>query len=150
MWIITSDNMKTITKLLLIITLVFAFNFSGCEQEDLALNIDCDNCLEFFPDSADLVINVTINDENPFVPLTFYVGDYEDGNIDFIDTTYTEERFLYSKVGVNYSVKATYQKDGETVIAIDGDRIRVVDGSGDCYPPCYFIRGGTFDVRLKN
>ena len=149
MWIITSDNMKTITKLLLIITLVFAFNFSGCEQEDLALNIDCDNCLEFFPDSADLVINVTINDENPFVPLTFYVGDYEDGNIDYTDTTYTEERFLYSKVGVNYSVKATYQKDGETVIAIDGDRLRVVDGSGDCYPPCYFIRGGTLDVRLK-
>src|SRR6056297_2827906 len=149
MWIITSDNMKTITILLLIITLVFAFNFSGCEQEDLALNIDCDNCLEFFPDSADLVINVTINDENPFVPLTFYVGDYEDGNIDYTDTTYTEERFLYSKVGVNYSVKATYQKDGETVIAIDGDRLRVVDGSGDCYPPCYFIRGGTLDVRLK-
>ena len=142
--------MKTITKLLFITILAFAVNFSGCEQEDLALNIDCDNCLESFPDSADLVINVTINDENPFVPLTFYVGDYEDGNIDFTDTTYTEERFLYSKVGVNYSVKATYLKDGETVIAIDGDRIRVVDGSGDCYPPCYFIRGGTLDVRLKD
>ena len=142
--------MKTITKLLFILLLAFAVNFSGCEQEDLALNIDCDNCIEFFPDSADLVINVTINDENPFVPLTFYVGDYEDGNIDYRDTTDTEERFLYSKVGVNYSVKATYQKDGETVIAIDGDRLRVVDGSGDCYPPCYFIRGGTLDVRLKN
>lgn len=141
--------MKTITKLLILLLLIFAFNFSGCEQEDLTLIIDCDNCLESFPDSADLVINVTINDENPFVPLTYYVGDYEDGNIDYIDTTYTEERFLYSKVDVNYSVKATYQKDGETVIAIDGDRLRVVDGSGDCTPPCYFIRGGTLDVRLK-
>ncbi|MEX0981767.1 MAG: hypothetical protein WD577_11830 [Bacteroidales bacterium] len=142
--------MKTVTKLLFILLLAFAVNFSGCEQEDLALNIDCDNCLESVPDSADLIINVTINDENQFVPLTYYVGDYEDGNIDFTDTTYTEERLHYSKVGVNYSVKATYQIKGETVIAIDGDRIRGVDGSGDCYSPCYFIRGGTLDVRLKN
>ena len=149
MRIITSDDMKIATKLLVLILLAFAVNFSGCEQEDLALNIDCDNCLESVPDSDDLIVNVTINDENPYVLLTYYVGDYEDGNIDFTDTTYTEERLHYSEVGVEYSVKATYQKNGKTVIAIDGDRLRVVDGSGDCYPPCYFIRGGTLDVRLK-
>ena len=149
MCFITSDDMKIVTKLLVLILLAFAVNFSGCEQEDLALNIDCDNCLESVPDSADLIVNVTINDENPYVLLTYYVGDYEDGNIDFTDTTYTEERLHYSKVDVEYSVKATYQKNGKTVIAIDGDRLRVVDGSGDCYPPCYFIRGGTLDVRLK-
>jgi uncharacterized lipoprotein YehR (DUF1307 family) len=142
-------TMKNIIKFIVLLTLVLSFNISGCEQEDLAFNIDCDNCLETIPDSADLIINVTINDENPFVPLTFYVGDYEDGIIDFIDTTRTEKRFHFSEVGTEYSVKATYQKDGETVIAIDGDKLRVVDGSGDCYPPCYFIRGGTLDVRLK-
>jgi len=101
------------------------------------------------PDSADLIVYVTINDENPFVPLTYYLGDYEDGVIDFVDTTYTEERFLYSKVGVEYSVKATYVKAGQTVVAVDGDKLRIIDGQGDCYPPCYFIRGGTLDVRLK-
>ena len=141
--------MKTIIKLIILLTLVLSFNISGCEQEDLAFNIDCGNCLEAIPDSADLKVTVTINDENPFVPLTFYVGDYEDGDIDYIDTTWTEELFLFSEVGTEYSVKATYQKDGETIIAIDGDKLRVVDGSGDCYSPCYFIRGGTLDVRLK-
>jgi hypothetical protein len=133
----------------MLLLLALCFNFSGCEQEDLAFITDCDNCLDAIPDSADLIVSVTINEENPFVPLTFYIGDYEDGIIDFIDTTRTEERLLYSEVGVEYSVKATYRKDGETVIAVDGDRLRIVDGSGDCYPPCYFIRGGTLDVRLK-
>jgi hypothetical protein len=141
--------MKSFIKLTIFILLVFSINFSGCEQEDLAFNIDCDNCLDAIPDSADLIVRVTINGENPFVPLTYYVGDYEDGVVDFIDTTWTEERLLLSKVGVEYSVKATYKVDGAPVIAIDGDRLRVVDGSADCYPPCYFIRGGTLDVRLK-
>jgi hypothetical protein len=141
--------MKTIIKVIILLTLVLSFNISGCEQEDLAFYTDCDNCLETIPDSADLIVTVTIDDENPFVPLTFYVGDYEDGVIDYIDTTWTEELFLFSEIGTEYAVKATYQKDGETIIAIDGDKLRVVDGSGDCYPPCYFIRGGTLDVRLK-
>lgn len=141
--------MKTIIKFIILLTLVLSFNISGCEQEDLAFNTDCGNCLETIPDSADLIVNVTIDDENPFVPLTFYVGDYEDGVIDFIDTTRTKEFLLFSEVGTEYSIKATYQKDGETIIAIDGDKLRVVDGSGDCYPPCYFIRGGTLDVRLN-
>lgn len=142
--------MKRITQILLLLTLLFAAKFYGCEQEDLDYVIDCDNCLEEKPDSADLIISVTINDENPYVPLTFYVGDYEDGVIDFEDTTYTEERYLYSKVGVEYSVKATYQVGGETVFAVDGDKLRIINGEGDCYPPCYFIRGGTLDVRLKD
>lgn len=141
--------MKSLIKLTILLLLVFSFNFSGCEQEDLAFNIDCDNCLDAIPDSADLIVRVTINGENPFVPLTYYIGDYEEGIIDFIDTTWTEERLLFSKVGVDYSVKAKYKRDGKPVIAIDGDRLRTVDGSGDCYPPCYFIRGGTLDVRLK-
>jgi hypothetical protein len=141
--------MKRIAHFLVMLIIGLSVQFFSCEQEDLDYNIDCDNCLEVMPDSADLIVYVTINDENPFVPLTYYLGDYEDGVIDFVDTTYTEERFLYSKVGVEYSVKATYVKAGQTVVAVDGDKLRIIDGQGDCYPPCYFIRGGTLDVRLK-
>ncbi len=141
--------MRFIIKLAILFLVILTFNLSGCEQEDLAFNVDCDNCLDAIPDSADLIVRVTINGENPFVPLTYYEGDYEEGIIILNDTTWTEEGLLNSKVGVDYSVKATYIKDGQPVIAIDGDRLRVADGSGDCYPPCYFIRGGSFDVRLK-
>lgn len=141
--------MKRIPHLIILLVIALSVKFYGCEQEDLDYVIDCDNCLEVMPDSADLIVSVTINDENPFVLLTFYRGNYEDGEVDFVDTTYTEERLLYSKVGVEYSVKATYMKNGAPVVAVDGDKLRIVDGQGDCYPPCYFIRGGTLDVRLK-
>ncbi|MEX0986214.1 MAG: hypothetical protein WD052_01970 [Bacteroidales bacterium] len=140
---------KYITRLVLFLLLIISVKFSGCEQEDLNFYIDCDYCLEFIPDSADLFVYVTIDDENPFVPLTFYKGDYEDGVIDYVDTTWTEEFLLLSEVGVEYAVKATYQKDGVPVIAIDGDKLQVVNGAGDCYSPCYYIRAGTLDVRLK-
>ncbi len=137
------------TPIILLALTVVSLKFTGCEQEDLDFYIDCDYCMEFVPDSAELIVTVTINDENPFVPLTFYSGDYEDGNIDFIDTTWTEERLLYSAVGVEYSVKATYKQGDETIVAIDGDKLRVVDGSDDCASTCYYIRGGTMDLRLK-
>ena len=141
--------MKHLYKIGILILLVSAFKFGGCEQEDLDFFIDCDSCLSFYPDSANLVVQVTINDENPFVPLTFYRGDYEDNQVDWVDTTWAETLYLYSEIGRTYSVKATYHQGEQTVVAVDGDKMKVVDGEGECYPPCYYIKGGTLDVRLK-
>lgn len=141
--------MKKITAILLFGLLMVTIHFSGCEQEDLDYVIDCDNCMESMPDSADLIVYVTLNDENPFVPLVYYVGNFEDGAVDYSDTAYADTMYLYSKVGEIYSVKATYQVNGEPLVAVDGDKLRIIDAQGDCAPPCYFIRGGTFDLRLK-
>lgn len=142
-------KLENITKALVAIILVLSLKMAGCEMEDLNLYVDCDGCFDFVPDSADLVVTVTINDENPFVPLTFYEGDYELGVVDYRDTAHSDELFLYSKIGIEYSVMATYQKDGETIFVVDGDRMRVVNGEEDCYSPCYYIRGGTLDLTLK-
>ena len=142
-------NMKYISSLVLISVFIVSLKITGCEQEDLDFYIDCYDCLDVAPDSADLIVYLTINEENTSVPLVFYRGDYEDNEVDWIDTAYTDTLYLYSEVGMKYSVKANYQQAGETVIAIDGDKLRVVDGEGECYPPCYVIRGGTLDVRLK-
>lgn len=140
---------RRISRIAIILMLITTVNFIGCEQEDLDFYIDCDYCLEEIPELDTLWVSVTINDENPFVPLEFFIGDYEDGESDWIDTTWEESFWLESEIGVEYSVKALYQRDGEPVIAIDGDKIRVVDGAGECYSPCYYVRGGTLDVRLK-
>jgi hypothetical protein len=69
--------------------------------------------------------------------------------VDYRDTARTEELFLYSEVGAEYAVMATYQKDGETIYVVDGDKLRVVNGEGECHPPCYYIRSGTLDLTLK-
>jgi hypothetical protein len=140
----------SITLFILLTILAVSLKLTGCEQEDLDFYIDCDFCLEEIPEYDTLRVSVTINDENPFVPLVFYLGDIEQNDIDWVDTAYSETFWLAgSVVGQEYSVKATYQRDNETVVAIDGDKIRVVDGEGECYPPCFYVRGGTLDVRLK-
>jgi len=143
------QKFKYIYKIFLILIIIVSVKFTACEQEDLDFYINCYDCLTYLPDSADLIVYVTINDDNPFVPLVFYEGDYEDNVIDYVDTTWNDTLYLYSEVGKTYAVKATYKRDEETVVAIDGDKMRVVDGEGECYPPCYIIRGGTLDLTLK-
>jgi len=142
-------KIKHISSFILIVILAVSIKITGCEQEDLDFYIDCNDCLTAPPDSASLIVYVTINDDNPFVPLVLYLGDYEDNVVDYIDTAYNDTLLIYSEVGINYSIKATYLVDEEPLVAIDGDKLRVVDGEGECYPPCYVIRGGTLDLRLK-
>lgn len=142
-------KVKHISSILLMLVFMVCIKFTGCEQEDLDFYINCYDCLEEPPDSANLIVYLTINDENPYVPLVFYRGDYENNLEDWIDTAYADTLYLYSEVGITYSVKALYKQDGESVVAIDGDKMRIVDGEGECYPPCYVVRGGTLDLRLK-
>ena len=139
-----------VSKIIIFTLLIASIKFSGCEQEDLSFYVDCDYCLDEIPEYDTLWVSVTINEENPYVPLEFFVGNYDDGIEDWIDTTYREEFWLVSEVDVEYSVKATYKQNNKTVIAIDGDKIKVIDAENDCYDnyPCYFLRGGTLDVRL--
>ena len=142
-------NWKITSKLLLLILLAGILKITGCEQEDLNSYSNCDDCIGFIPDSADLIVDVTINGENPFVPLTFYIGDYENGQVDYVDTAWTNTLYLYSEIGISYSVMARYFKGEDTIYVVDGDKMRVVNGDDECYYPCYFIRGGTLDLPLK-
>jgi hypothetical protein len=137
------------TPLIILFLIIASIKFTGCEQEDLDYYIDCDSCLIEIPDWDTLVVQLTINDENPVVPLEFFIGDYENGEVDWIDTARTERFWLTGEVGVEYSVKATYISGDEIILAIDGDKIRIVDGEADCGSPCFYTRGGTMDCRLK-
>jgi hypothetical protein len=72
-------NIKTFcsriaTLLSLALLLLVAGHFTACEPEDWVLSVDCSDCYSFRPDSADLIIKLTINAENDSVPLTFYRG----------------------------------------------------------------------------
>lgn len=136
------------TKLILLLLLILTVKLAGCEQEDMDFYIDCDYCMDEIPAYDTLWVSLTINDENPHVPLKFYIGNYDDGTEAWTDTAVTETYSHVCEVGVTYTVKAQYQSDDQIVIAIDGDKIKVIDGEGDCYSPCYYLRGGTLDVRL--
>ena len=140
---------KLHTKLLAALLLVVVSGkFTACEPEDWMLSVDCGDCYSYAPDSADLIIKLTINAENDSVPLTFYLGDYEEGLIDWQDTATSEEFYLYSKINSSYTVRATYRSGDKFIEAFDADDMELYNANEECGSPCYIVKGGIFDVSL--
>lgn len=125
-------------------------NFTACEPEDWDLTVDCGDCYGYLPDSADLIIHLSINAENDSVPLTFYLGDYEDGVVDWQDTATTETFYLYSALDKDYTVRATYKSGNQTIMAFDGDKMFLYDAREECGSPCHIVKGGIFDLVLPD
>ena len=136
-------------KLLALALLVLVSGkFTACETEDWMLTVDCGDCYGYKPDSADLIVYLSINAENDSVPLTFYRGSYEEGIIDWLDTATTKEFYLYSKMDANYTVRATYRSGNKIIEAFDADNMHLSNANNECGSPCYIVKGGIFDLRL--
>ena len=82
------------------------------------------------------------------MPLTFYLGDYEDGVIDWQDTATTDEFYLYSKMNSRYTVRAIYQSGNRVIEAFDSDKMTLYNAAEECGSPCYIVKGGIYDLRL--
>jgi hypothetical protein len=134
---------------LLIFFMVF---LTRCERDE-PLNwgpIDCSTCYQDKPDFGPLQIYVSINKENPFVPLIIYRGDIESNVIEYIDTAYSSDWLIDVPVDEYYSVVAEYKEGPNTIFAVDGDKFQLEKNSSDCDAECYYFKGGYIDVQLRN
>lgn len=143
-----SRKRSSVYIILLLALMLLGGNFLGCQKEDWTLDVDCGECFDFYPDSVDLLVYVSIRPEQDSVPLTFYRGDSE-GEIDWQDTATTQTFRLFSKVGSTYTVKAEYRSGSTSIIAFDSDEMTISNQGNECGVPCYIVKGGTFDVRLE-
>ncbi|MDF1576301.1 MAG: hypothetical protein P1P86_14020 [Bacteroidales bacterium] len=139
-----------IKALALIFLVLVSGKFTACEPEDWLLTVACDDCYGYKPDSADLIIYLSLDAENDSVPLTFYRGNYEEGIIDWQDTATTEEFYLYSKMDATYTVRATYRSGDRIIEAFDADHMHLYNADEECGSPCYIVKGGIFDLRLPD
>jgi hypothetical protein len=121
----------------------------GSCEEYLGSSVDCSVCDPEKPDSADLVIHLTIDKDHPGVPIVVYRGNAEEGAEDWADTARETPYYLYSAVGQFYSVAARYKVDGKTIVAIDGDEIKAKHVSDACDYPCWIVTGGILKAELK-
>jgi hypothetical protein len=135
---------KIVMALLLVLV---SGKFTSCETEDWILEVDCADCYGYKPDSANLIVYLSIDAENDSIPLTFYLGNYEEGVIDWQDTATTEDYYLYSKIGSDYTVRATYRSGSRVIEAFDADHMKLYDANSQCGSPCYIVKGGIFDLR---
>ena len=132
----------------ILVIFVLAGNYLGCETEDWMLTVDCDECYGAPPDSANLIVYLTINQENRRIPITVYRGSADEGIIDWQDTATQSEYYLYSALDTDYTVEATYRSGAKIILTYDGDHMFLYDGGDECGAPCYIVKGGIFDNLL--
>ncbi|HDR68300.1 MAG TPA: hypothetical protein ENN61_04535 [Bacteroidaceae bacterium] len=135
--------------IIITLSLLAMIKTMSCEPENWMM-IDCNECFSYKPDSANLIVYLTIDSDYGPVPLTFFKGKYEEGVIDWQDTATTTEFRLYSEIGQLYTVKAIYSTGDETIIAFDADRMTKYNAGEECGNPCYIVKGGVFDLRIKD
>jgi hypothetical protein len=127
---------------------ILVFLAGSCNQY-LGLTVNCDDCWGSRPDSADLIINLTINQQHPEVPIVVYRGNIESEEVDWVDTVRQTPYYLYSAVEQYYSVTAEYKVDGKTIIAIDGDEMKAKNATSSCEFECWIVVDGEFKLELK-
>ncbi len=134
-----------------LVLLTGIFSSVSCEREvDYGpADIDCNNCYNTRPEWGPLNVVMTINAENPYVPLVVYIGDFDDNNIEYIDTSYWTEYWVDVPVDKDYSIVAKYKSGTEIIKVVDASKLSVKYTSTNCEFPCYYFSGGYMDVRLR-
>ena len=139
---------RKINGLLVFLLLLFTGIFCSC-NEYMGMTVDCSECYTVEPDSADIIIYLTINDKYTEVPITIYKDQVDDNRIEYVDTVSVSPYYFFVQINQDYSVKAEYKYDGKTIYAVDGDKLMTKHVSESCDEECWVITGGTMDVRLK-
>ena len=69
--------------------------FISCKEKLFTGDVNCSDCYSPKPDSAYMTIKFTINEDYKEVPFVLYRGDFEDNQIDWIDTSrYSHKGYL--------------------------------------------------------
>ena len=127
--------------------------FLSCNENTDTSGVDCStydysDCNSIQPFEGNMHVKLTINDENPAVPITIYTGKLEDGVI-FLRDTITESIYdTLLPVDNFYTVAAKYNKGPSTIIAIDGDKISA-SNTVTCDSNCWNVKPGSVNVKLK-
>ena len=117
--------------------------YEGCTDEDYA------NCRTSKPSQAIVEVLVTLNSENPTVQVSLYEGNFEDGNLVWEKTYRNRDEAEIIKTDTDYSFTAKYISGNDTILAVDGGRVRIISYQM-CELRCYEVRDRdlTFDLRI--
>lgn len=133
----------------------FIFLAASCSWGDVEdqYNDECDDpdysdCQTLEPREGALIIKVTINNENRYVPLEIYRDNIDDGMLIANDTATTNEHEFFVTLDRYYSVVAKYKVGEKTILAVNGDRINK-SSSNYCDSTCWNISGGKINVTIK-
>ena len=124
--------------------------FFSCKEKLFTGDVNCSDCYTPKPDSAYMTIKFTINGDYKEVPFVLYRGDFEDNQVDWIDTSHTATKDVWVRTDQQYSVKAKYRKGDKTLYAIDGGKVKVLLVTDACDQECYVIKDETLNLEIRD
>jgi hypothetical protein len=133
----------------LILFLLSFVSFFCCKNKTTDCEgYDYSGCQTTRPVKGTLVIKLTINEQNPAVHVKIFRGKFEQNDLIREDTLTDELWRPVLPVDEYYTVAAYYKAGGKTIIAIDGDKIKL-KSAVKCDSTCYSVKDGKVDVKLK-
>ena len=142
--------MNRIVKITAVLLIGFvSLTTNSCEEDIILFEVDCTECYTTRPEFATMTIELTINEENPQVPITIYLGEYEKQFVRVTDTAYSSVVSIDLPPARFYTVRAEYNVGNKTIYALDGDEIELLKVTSQCDSTCWVIEGGEVNVRLK-
>ncbi len=121
--------------------------------KDTNNSVDCSSydysdCNTVEPFDGRLFINLSINSENPAVPITIYKGKLEDNDVILKDTVTTDKYDTLLPIDNYYTVTAKYKKGNTVIVAVDGDKISK-NKTKTCDSTCWSVKTASVNVKLK-
>lgn len=139
-----------LNKSTLYIFVLLTITLFGCDKKwTWATDADCSEC-KLAEQKKDFInIEITLNSDNPVVPIEVYNGDINDNNLAFLDTAKTT---LYKRevaIGNKYTFLAKYKSGNRIINAIDATILTTYNIEGECNIACWVVRNNKLDLRLK-
>lgn len=128
-------------KNLLLLTLISSIIAVSCSDN----YSDCGNCEGIEPPYGQLNIELTINSDNPQIPIEIYKGKPENSILYLTDTLSSVSNSITVDINHFYIVKASYKHGAKTIVTIDGDDVKSIA----CDSACWSVQNGNIDGTLK-
>lgn len=131
---------------------IYLFCFLGllaCKgKTDNCTQWDYNRCKTEKPSDGTILIKLTVNSQYPNVEVKLFDGDFEK-NILLLTSNATHKQQLYTMPhSQNYSATATYIKGQDTLVVVNGGRLKV-ESYQMCELTCYEAGELILDLRLK-
>jgi len=136
---------------LICLACIMAVVLGSCSTSSSEEGLYCIDCRAEEPDSDKISIDITINNENPEVPIMIFKNKYNpSANLDTIFNDTVNVGSVSVKVEINkfYSIQASYKSGTKIIHAIDGGLFETKKLAG-CQNTCWQTVGGKYDLKLK-
>jgi hypothetical protein len=136
--------------ILVTISLMAFFPIGSCDLvTNLVTPVNCYECFVDKPSTGIVELSLTIDPENLSVPVTIYLGSFEDNRVAYTGTYNLANPTIRVNVDVEYTVRAEYVRNGRTYYVVNKLHLKVWKDTESCNEPCYYFVNNEVDLRLK-